>query len=93
MVVASTHTVPLPAVAFIAGSALTVTVMGTLTEEQPVLLLVTTRLKSYTPAAILEGMVMGTGETGKVALVIVEKPAIALTPAVSVYWFGLPVAE
>jgi len=72
-------------VALIVGLALTVTVMGTLAEEQPVTLLVTTRLKSYTPTATLDGIVIDAGEDDKVAFVMVEKPGITLTPAVSVY--------
>ena len=87
------HTVPVPADAVMEGSARTVTVIGTLTEEQPVVLLVTTRLKSYTPAGALEGILIVAGEPDKVAFVIVENPGIARTPAVRVYLSGLDVEE
>ncbi len=74
------------------GKSLTVTVNGTDAETQPVVLFLTTNMKSYTPATTEVCLLTEYGEI-KAAFVMVENPAIALTPAVSVNWSGLPVEE
>jgi hypothetical protein len=83
------HTVALPAVAATVGLVATVTVNGIVTDAQPLAALLTVRLKSYTPAGADVGIEIAIGEEDKVALLIVEKPDMALIPALSVYLFGL----
>ena len=85
------QTLVLAALAPMFGNAATVTVNGMLTDEQVVVLLLTLKLKSYTPTAIFAGIVIDIGELFRVALVIVLNPGMALTPGESVYLFGLPV--
>ena len=86
----------LAAVADTEGNALTVIVMGTVVAVHAPLVL-TTRLKSYTPAATLDGIVIGNvdGPVTKLNdwLTILVKPAIALTPVDKEYSVGEPVEE
>ena len=73
------------------GKSFTVNVKGIEEETQPVVLLVTTKLKSYTPAAKpLVGIDIVAEVPLKVALVMAEKPVRLLVPAVIVYLSGLP---
>jgi hypothetical protein len=44
------------------------------------------------PAGIFDGIEIAAGDDDKVALLIVEKPGMARTPAVNVYRSAFPVA-